>query len=143
MILQEAPGGGEPDGRPPERGRRMAIIVTVLGVVIALIGVIGLAHPPSLITLVQRWQSPARFWFAVVIRVVLGAVLIAVAPDCRAPLVIRVVGVISIVAAVALVIVGRVRLDAFIEWWLGRPALLSVSATGAIAFGALLVYAGP
>ncbi len=66
MILQESPGGGEPDGRPPERGRRMAIIVTVLGVVIALIGVIGLAHPPSLITLVQRWQSPARFWFAVV-----------------------------------------------------------------------------
>lgn len=69
--------------------------------------------------------------------------MLAVAPDCRAPLVIRVVGVISIVAAVALVIFGRVRLDAFIEWWLGRPALLSVSATGAIAFGALLVYAGP
>ena len=78
-----------------------------------------------------------------VIRVVLGAVLIAVAPDCRAPLVIRVVGVISIVAAVALVIVGRVRLDAFIEWWLGRPARLRVSATAAIAFEVLLVYAGP
>ncbi len=138
----------------------MAYIVTVLGVAIVLIGVLGLAQPQRLIGLVQRWQSPARFWFAVVIRVVLGAVLLAVAPDCRAPLVIRVVGVISIVAAVALVILGRVRLDAsslgrvrldaFIERWLGRPssalgrpALLRVSASGAIAFGVLLVYAGP
>ena len=121
----------------------MALVVTVLGAVIALIGVIGIAHPRSLITLVERWQSPAQFLFAVIIRLVLGAVFLAVAPDCRAPLVIRIVGVISIVAAVALVIFGRIRLDALIKWWLGRPALLRVSATGAIAFGVLLVYAGP
>ena len=86
----------------------MAIIVTVLGVVIALIGVIGLARPRSLITLVQHWQSPARFWFAVVIRLVLGAVLLAVAPDCRAPLVIRVVGVSPVqIGAFAQLLLGQ------------------------------------
>ena len=122
----------------------MAIIVSVLGVVIALIGVMGVANPRSLNKLVQRWQSPARFGFAVVIRVVLGVVFLAVAPDFRAPLVVRIVGVISVVAALAILIVGRVRLDAFIEWWLRRsPALLRLWATVAIAFGALLVYAGP
>ena len=122
----------------------MAIIVPVLGVVIALIGVMGLANPRSLNKLVQRWQSPARFGFAVVIRVVLGVVFLAVAPDCRAPLVVRIVGVISIVAAIAILVLGRVRLDAFIEWWLRcPPALLRLWATVAIAFGALLVYAGP
>ncbi len=80
---------------------------------------------------------------AVVIRLVLGAMFLAVAPDCRAPQVIRVVGAISIVAAIAILILGRVRLDAFIEWWLGRPELIRVSATAVIAFGGLLVYAGP
>ena len=121
----------------------MAIIVPVLGVVIAVIGVVGLADPRSLIKLVQHWQSPARFGFAVAIRVVLGVVFLAVAPDCRAPLVVRIVGVVSIVAAIAILILGRARLDAFIEWWLRRPALLRLSATMAIACGALLVYAGP
>lgn len=122
----------------------MAIVVPVLGVVIALIGLMGLANPRSLIALVQRWRSPGRFWFAAVIRVVLGVVFLVVAPDCRAPLVVRLVGLVSIVAAVAILISGRVRLDAFLEWWLRRPPkLLRLWAAAAIAFGALLIYAGP
>ena len=121
----------------------MAITVSVLDVVIMLIGVIGFANPRSLIRLLGRWQSPSRFWFAVGIRAVLGAVFLVVAPDCNAPLVVRLVGVVSIVAAIGILVLGRVRLDAFIEWWLRHPGVLRVSVTGAIAFGALLVYAGP
>ena len=77
-------------------------------------------------------------------RGVFGAVFLAVAPDCRHPLVVQVVGVVSLVAALGLLAMGRERLDAFIGWWLSRPpALFRFSATAAIAFGVLLVYAGP
>ena len=122
----------------------MAILVSVFGVVIGLIGVMGLASPRSLIKLIQQWQSPGRFWFAVAVRVVLGLVFLAVAPECRAPLVVRIVGVVSIAAAIGILVMGRARLDAFIEWWVRRPpALFRLWAPMAIAFGALLVYAGP
>ena len=122
----------------------MAIIVSALGVVIAVIGAIGVASPHRLIVLLDRLQSPARFWLAVTTRAVFGAVFLAVAPDCRLPLVVQVVGVMSLVAALGMLAMGRERLDAFIGWWLSRsPTLFRLWATAAIAFGVLLVYAGP
>ena len=80
----------------------MALIVTVVGGVAVLIGLIGAASPGSLIVLVQRLQNPARFWFAVLFRVVLGKLFLIVAPDCRVPLLVQVVRVVSIVAALAI-----------------------------------------
>ena len=122
----------------------MAIIVSMLGVVIAVIGAIRVASPHRLIMLLDRLQSRTRFWLAVTMRGVFGAVFLAVAPDCRHPLVVQVVGVVSLVAALGLLAMGRERLDAFIGWWLSRPpTLIRFSATAAIAFGILLVYAGP
>ena len=123
----------------------MAIVVTVLGVLIAAIGLMGVLTPRSLIALVQRyWPGPGRFWFAVSIRLVLGVVFLAVASDCRAPIVIRVIGVISVAAALGMIVLGTARLDRLIEWWLGRPLpYVRLWASGAIAFGALLIYAGP
>ena len=72
----------------------MAVIVTVLGGLIAAIGLMGVVNPRSLVALVQHWRGPARIWFVVSIRLVLGVVFLAVAPDCRAPIVIRAIGVI-------------------------------------------------
>ena len=122
----------------------MAIIVSAVGVVIAVIGAIGVASPHKLITLLDHVQSPTRFWLAVFMRVVLGVVFLVVAPDCRLPLVVQIVGVVSLVAAFGILALGRKRLDAFIGWWLRRsPALFRLWASAAIAFGTLLVYAGP
>ena len=109
-----------------------------------MIGLMGVLNPRSLMALVQRGRGPVRFWFAVSFRLVLGAVFLAVAPDCRAPMVVRTVGVISIAAALGLVVLGTARLDKIIEWWLARSlTYVRLWASGAIAFGALLIYAGP
>ena len=121
----------------------MAMIVTALGMLIVLIGAVGLVDPRRLIALVRHWHGPTRFMLAVGVRLGLGVLLLVVAPDCRLPVVIQAVGGVSIVAAGVLLVVGRSRLDTFIEWWLGRPELLCVSGATAVALGALLVYAGP
>ena len=120
----------------------MAIVVSILGALIALIGVVGITQPQRLISLVEHWNGPSQFTFAVVIRVVLGVVLLVAAPECRLPTVVRVIGWITIVAALSILIIGRARLDSFIAWWLGRPGLLRLSAILSIAFGVLLIYAG-
>ena len=117
----------------------MAVIVSVLGVLVVGIGVTGVVIPRTVIALV-----PGRFWFAVGIRLALGVVFLIVAPDCRAPMVVRAVGGVAIAAALGILALGRARLDRFIEWWLGRPLThVRLWATGAIAFGTLLVYSGP
>ena len=65
----------------------MAIIVSAVGVGIVVIGVMGVASPHRLINVLDRMQSPTRFWVAVSVRVMLGVAFLAVAPECRLPLV--------------------------------------------------------
>ena len=57
---------------------------------------------------------------------------------------VRAIGVVSIAAAVGMIVLGSAGLDRFTNWWLGRPLpYVRLWASGAIAFGALLIYAGP
>ena len=72
----------------------------------------------------------------------MGAVFLAVAPDCRAPGVVRIVGVMGVVAGIGILVMGWARLDASIGGWL-RPTPIRLWATIAIAIGGLLVSAGP
>lgn len=120
----------------------MAIAVSGLGVLVALMGAVGIVQPRHLVALVERWPSPTRFRIAVVVRLVVGAFLLWVAPECRAPTLVRVVGIVALVAALAILAMGRERLDALIAWWLPRDGMLRSSALFALALGALMIYAG-
>jgi hypothetical protein len=121
----------------------MAYVVSLFGVLIALIGVVGIVFPGSLIDVIGGWKGRSRFLTAVALRAVMGVVFLMAAPDTRLPVVIQVIGVIAIVAAVAILGLGQTRLDRFIGWWLAcPPAVIRISALFAVAFGLLLVYAG-
>lgn len=120
----------------------MAIIVSILGVVAVAIGLMAVAQPKRLVELVNHWRGPKRFWLAIVLRIIIGAVLLLVAPACSYPTLVSALGVIAIVAALIIWIAGQRRLDSVIDWWLGRPELIRASALFAIAFGILMVYAG-
>lgn len=123
---------------------QMAYFVSILGILMVAIGLFWLVQPKHLVTLIERWKHPSRFWFAVLVRLVLGIVFLIVAPACRVPVVIQVFGGIAIAAALIILALGQQRLDRFIAWWLSRsPAVIRVSASFAVVFGALLVYAGP
>ncbi len=121
----------------------MSAIVSIFGATAAIIGLLGLANPKCIINLVQHWRGPTRFRLAIGVRLVLGVILLVVAPTCRLPVVVQAVGVIAIVAAIVILIVGQRRLDSFIDWWLTcPPAVIRVSAMFAFSFGLLLIYAG-
>ncbi|MAE65952.1 MAG: hypothetical protein CMJ18_16900 [Phycisphaeraceae bacterium] len=121
---------------------RMAIIVPILAVLIILIGVIGLVQPKLLKSLVDRMSGKKQFWIAVGVRLVMGVLLLWVAPQCRWSIVVQVVGGIAILAAIAILVIGPVKLDLLVKWWLMRSSRLRTSAIFAIAFGVLLLYAG-
>ena len=53
----------------------MAFVVSILGVLIALVGVVGIVQPARLVALVERWPSVTRFRIAFGVRLVLGVVL--------------------------------------------------------------------
>jgi hypothetical protein len=55
----------------------MAVAATALGLLIVAVGLMGVVVPRSVIALVQHWQGPAMFLFAVSIRRALGVVFVA------------------------------------------------------------------
>jgi hypothetical protein len=121
----------------------MSSIIVLFGIAVAAVGLLGVVRPNDLIRLVEKtWQNPGGFYFAIGLRAFLGAVLIAAAPDCRFPQVVRILGILSLISAAAGALIGRERIRAFIQWWVDRPAgFIRGWAILAVAFGAFLVYA--
>ena len=103
----------------------------------------GMFAPQKLVTLVrsvteQHWG----IYFAVVVRLVLGAALIIVAPASQFPVVFRVLGWIAIAAAVVLAVMGRERIRRLIVSWIGRLSapIVRLWLLFGMAFGGFLVY---
>ncbi len=120
----------------------MKILIALFGVLICLGGLAILILPEKFKNVMNRWTGQPRFLFAVIIRVVLGAILLSEAANLKFPLAMKIIGAISILAAVVLLLVGQERMDRFIDWWMKQPEnVFRVASILAIAFGAFFIYA--
>ncbi len=120
----------------------LKILIALFGVLICLGGLTILILPEKFKNIMNRWTGQPRFLFAVIIRVVLGAILLSEAANLKFPLAMKIIGATSILAAVVLLLVGQERMDRFIDWWMKQSdKLLRVSSVLAIAFGAFFIYA--
>jgi hypothetical protein len=119
----------------------MTSLVAILGVLIVLLGLTGLAQPPRFRAMFTAMDSRTRFVLAIGIRLATGALLWWLADELRHPHVMRILAVIAVVAAVVILLFGRKRLDQLIGWWLDKPdGVLRISALFAAAFGGYLVF---
>lgn len=119
----------------------MRFVVALLGVLIVLIGLLGLVAPGRFRAIFAGVTSQTRFLAAICLRVGLGVFLWIVADELRFPYVMRIIAAISLLAAVAILIMGREGLNRLVDWWLARSdGLLRVSTFVAALFGGFLVY---
>jgi len=119
------------------------ITVLVVGVTVIALAGWGIFAPEKLMTFVASAMD--KYWgiyIAVIVRLVLGSALIIVAPASLFPIVFLALGVIAIVAAIALILVGRERIRRFIAWWTERfsAPIVRLWLLFGVAFGGFLVY---
>ena len=118
------------------------IVVLALGVVVCALSAWGMLVPDKLMKFVYGVMD--KDWgihFAVVVRLLLGAALIIAAPGSRFPHAFEIIGWIAVVAAVAIVFMGRERLRRFVGVFERIPqAMIRIWLLFGIAFGAFLVY---
>jgi membrane-bound ClpP family serine protease len=94
-----------------------------------------------LLGIVRHFQSPAGIYAAAALRIILGVVLFLAAPTSRAPEVVRILGIIILVAGLITPLFGLERFRRLLDWWSARgPAFMRVWAGFALAFGLLLAY---
>ena len=121
----------------------MALIVSLTGLAVAAIGLLGLAAPARLIDLLARWRVLTRLPVTLGLRFAFGILFLVAASDCRLPDLVRLVGILELFGVTVLLAAGPKRLEDFVAWWLQRsPAFVRYWCAGALAFGILLAYSG-
>jgi hypothetical protein len=121
----------------------VALLVFLAGVGVAGIGLLGVAAPSQLAGLLARWRVLTGLPVTLALRLGFGTLFVLAAPSCRFPGFVRLIGVLELVGAMALVVLGAARLQRFVEWWLVRPpSFVRVWCLVALAFGFSLAYAG-
>ena len=119
----------------------MQLIIALFGLAVCAAGLVILIAPDRFKSFMGQWTGRPRFAFAVIVRILLGAVLLYEAANLKFPLAMKIIGAISIVAAIVLLLVGQQRMDRFVDWWMrmGDNVLRGWSLF-AFAFGGFLIY---
>ncbi|MFQ5983516.1 MAG: hypothetical protein ACE5KS_09100, partial [Woeseiaceae bacterium] len=82
----------------------MKIVIALFGGLICLAGLFILIVPDRFKSFMNNWTGHPRFLFAVIIRIVFGALLLYEAANLRFSLAMQIIGAISILAAVVLLL---------------------------------------
>jgi hypothetical protein len=120
----------------------MNSVALVIGLVIGALGVLGVLAPSALISLTAPWLTPTGLWIAGALRVGIGLVLLRVAPASRHPDVLRVLGVIVVLAGLATPLFGVERARIVLAWWVGQGSgFIRLWGLIALALAGYIVYA--
>ncbi len=120
----------------------MGILVAGIGFLVVALAT-GVMISPALLKRILQWLvSERKFHLVAGLRIIFGVVLIVAAPATQLPTFIFVVGVLLILSAISIELLGYGRISRFAEWWMLRPDLfLRAWAAIAITFGMLIIWA--
>jgi hypothetical protein len=119
----------------------MIALALILCAAIALLGVILLVKPAVTHDLTRLFADKTGMWVATAIRAVLGLGLLAAASDSKAPMLLRILGLLILIVAIAMPILGLEGHRKMIDWWLARPRTVEMlCGAAALVFGVGLIY---
>jgi hypothetical protein len=119
----------------------MIALALILCAAIAVFGVIVIVKPALTHELTRLFADKSGMWIATAIRAVLGLGLLAAASDSKAPMLLRILGLLILIVAIAMPILGLERHRKMIDWWLARPRTVEMlCGAAAFVFGIGLIY---
>lgn len=114
----------------------MKTIAFFLSIFVAAMGLLGVASPGMLISVVRRFASPLGVYAAAAIRLIIGLALYLSAPVSRIPHAVRTLGDITLAAGAITPFFGPERFRAALAWWSAQgPAFIRAWSLVAVAFG--------
>ena len=91
--------------------------------------------------LARLFTDKTGMWVASAIRAVLGLGLLAAASESKAPMVLRILGLLILIVAILIPILGLDRHRRMIDWWIARPRTMQIVwGAATFVFGILLIY---
>lgn len=119
----------------------MIALALILCAAIAAMGVIVIVKPALAHDLTRLFADKRGMWIAASIRAVLALGLLAAAGESKAPMLLRLFGLLILIVAIVLPILGLDRHRRMIDWWLARPRTVQIMCgSAAFVFGVGLIY---
>ena len=120
----------------------MTALALILCAAIAAMGVLVIVSPARSNDLTRLFADKTGLWVATAIRAVLSLGLLAAAADSKSPILLRILGLIILIVAIAMPLLGLDRHRRMIDWWLARDRKIQIIC-GAASFvlGVVLIYA--
>ena len=119
----------------------MVALALILCAAIAAMGVVIIIKPALAHDLSRLFADKTGMWIATAIRAVLALGLLAAAGDSKAPMLLRLLGFLILIVAIAIPILGLDRHRRMIEWWLARARTVEMlCGAAAFVFGVGLIY---
>ncbi|MES9971831.1 MAG: hypothetical protein ABW092_17485 [Candidatus Thiodiazotropha sp.] len=121
----------------------MTYIIIVFGLLTLLAGVVILINPETILVPIRDNSHKLSVHLAaVVVRLILGILLISESELSRFPIIIEILGWLSIIAAVVLALIGRTNFKRLMTWAFSlMESYGRIGGVLASAFGAFIVYA--
>src|SRR5438105_3390234 len=120
----------------------MTALALILCVFIAVMGMLAIFFPSRSNDMARLFADKTGLWVATAIRAVLGLSLLAAAEDSKAPMLLRILGLIILIVAIVVPILGLDRHRRMVDWWLARSRTIQIVwGAVAFAFGVFLIYA--
>ena len=119
----------------------MAEIVRLIGLIVAVAGVVFIVKIKTLKQLLAFWDEGKRVYVLGGIRILVGLILLLSASQCRVVWIIFIMGILAIINGAAIFVLGMEKSKEVIKVWLEKPdkTLRSVSLI-VIAIGLVLLY---
>ena len=109
---------------------------------VAALGALGVVAPSRFVVLLRRLTRLEGYYQLAVLRIAFGAALYLAAPGSRAPTLLQVLGIISIVAGTVTPFFGHQRYREVVDWWSsGGDLYIRVWCGCTLVLGLTLAYA--
>jgi hypothetical protein len=120
----------------------VSLAAILVGVFFAAQGILGIAGPDVFLSLLRVVQTPPVLYLTAVIRFAFGVVLLYAAPGSRAPVALRVLGILILIGSVLAPFFGARLGHALLDWWsAGGPSRVRAWAALSLALGVFIIFA--
>ena len=120
----------------------MVGLIRFIGLIIGLSGVVFLLNPKAAKSLLAFWEVEKRIYGLAGIRLVVAIIMFAGASKCAIPLVPNIMGILALIAAVIIPIMGVEKSKEILKRWQEKPdkewRILSAIP---IVMGIIILYA--
>jgi len=119
----------------------MRLLGLVIGALVVLVSAISFAVPDLKLSLERSAMTPTGLYAIAVLRMAIGLVFVFAAPVSRAPRMLRVLGLVVIIAGLMTPWFGVARAQATLNWVASAgPLVMRLDACVGMAMGGFLVF---